>query len=198
MEVEPASLFCFDPTPGIRFFAPMSDLKAGFTELILAEHSRKQAELIAAEVGPDAERFAVFWALMEHGQPPLPQRASYAMMVLVTQHPFLFDPFWNRAITMLERDYHIAVHRHLLRVMTDLTLPKDAESLGRLANYCFGVLQNATQPVGLQVNAMQVLFNICQLEPELSGELRMVIESLLPYGTSGFNSRAKRLLKKLK
>ena len=44
---------------------------------------------------------------------------------------------------------------------------------------------------------MQVLYNVCQKEPDLANELKIVIEEFLPHGTAGFKSRGGKILKKL-
>jgi len=42
---------------------------------------------------------------------------------------------------------------------------------------------------------MTVLANIAQKEPELKNELRLVIEQQLSHGSTGFCSRARKVLK---
>jgi hypothetical protein len=44
---------------------------------------------------------------------------------------------------------------------------------------------------------MTVLFNIVKKYPELKDELKMSIEDQLPYGSAGFKSRGRRILKSL-
>ena len=45
---------------------------------------------------------------------------------------------------------------------------------------------------------MTVLYNLCKKEPDLANELRILIEEQMLYGTAGFKSRGKRILKELK
>lgn len=176
----------------------MKELSLRLTELILAEHSRKQADFIASEVGPDVGRFAVLWQLMVHGEVPIPQRASYAIVQATELHPWLFEPYWEDAIQLLGMDYHPAIRRHLIKIMAANPLPDSETSIGNLVNHCFAFLSNATEPIAIRAHSMQVLFEVCKIEPDLGPELQMIIEEHLPYSSAGFRSRGKRIIKALR
>jgi hypothetical protein len=45
---------------------------------------------------------------------------------------------------------------------------------------------------------MSVLGDIAKKEPALEKELKLIIEEQFPYGSAGFRSRAKKILKSMK
>jgi len=59
-------------------------------------------------------------------------------------------------------------------------------------------LENKKEPIAIRVFAMTVLANLADTYPEIKGELIAVIEDQMPYGSAGFISRGKKILKKLK
>jgi len=71
------------------------------------------------------------------------------------------------------------------------------ELLVQVVDRCFELLSPA-EPIAVRVNAMQVLFNISQREPDFKQELTAVLEGLLEEGGSaGFINRTEKLLRKL-
>lgn len=63
--------------------------------------------------------------------------------------------------------------------------------------YVFDTLNSGREPVAVKVFSMTVLFNIVQVYPELSEELEISIEEQMPFGSGGFKSRGRKVLKDL-
>jgi hypothetical protein len=61
---------------------------------------------------------------------------------------------------------------------------------------CFALL-DPKEPIAVRAFSMTVLGNLAAQHPDLKKELRLVIESQLPYGSAGFVARAKKVLKQL-
>lgn len=86
--------------------------------------------------------------------------------------------------------------RHLSRILCQYRLPEN--SLGAIINRSYELI-DSSEPVAVRVNAMQLLFNLTRLMPELKGELIAVIERLLEEESSaGFRNRSIRLLRQLR
>ena len=90
---------------------------------------------------------------------------------------------------------HDAVVRNSMRILSSQDVPERLQ--GYLLEICFDFLMSTKVPVAIKVHAMQVIFNISQNEPDLLNELRMVIEEQMPYGTTGFKSRGRKILKRI-
>jgi hypothetical protein len=58
-------------------------------------------------------------------------------------------------------------------------------------------LRSAKVAVAIQVWCMDIAARIAMPYPELREELAFVIEAQLPYGSAGFVSRGKKILKQL-
>ena len=89
-----------------------------------------------------------------------------------------------------------SLKRHFTRILCRYQIPE--EYLGAIVNRCFELL-TPSEPPAVRVYAMQLLFNITILQPDLKGELISVIQGLMEEGgTAGFINRAEKLLRLLR
>ncbi len=161
---------------------------------LLEKHSKEQMLLIRDYVGNNKERFDELIQLFLQGEYRITQRASWAMIHCVDAHVELIMPYIETLFQNLRREgLHDSIKRNTLRVLQKVDLPE--EVLGEAADICFGYLANPKEAVAIRVFSMSVLWNICQQVPELASELKMVIEEFMPYGSAGFKSRGKKILK---
>ncbi len=98
-------------------------------------------------------------------------------------------------IENLQNPVHDAVKRNTLRILQFVDIPEDL--LGLTAEICFSILNSAKSPIAFKVHAMSALLDIVKKYPELKGELKISIEEQMPFGSAGFISRGKRVLKAL-
>ena len=63
---------------------------------------------------------------------------------------------------------------------------------------CMKLLLSADEAIAIKVFSMTVLVNICKTEPDLKNEVKLAIETQLPYASKGYLNRAGKLLSKLK
>jgi hypothetical protein len=89
-------------------------------------------------------------------------------------------------------DAHVAVKRNIMWLLQDIEIPR--QLYGLLTHKCFA-LMDPKETIAVRVFAMSVLANIAMHEPDLKKELRIVIEDQLPYGSAGYLSRARKVLK---
>lgn len=88
------------------------------------------------------------------------------------------------------------VKRALVRALSMQTIKE--EKLGIAAEICFNYLHSAEESIAVKVHAMTVLWKIVQRIPELRDELIFSLEEQFPYQSAGFQSRARKILKKLR
>lgn len=89
-----------------------------------------------------------------------------------------------------------SLKRHFTRILSRYEIPE--EYLVNIVDRSFELLA-PSEPIAVQVNAMQILYNITKQIPELKGELISVLESIIEEGCSaGFLNRSTKLLRKLK
>lgn len=167
------------------------DLKAE----ILKEHSKIKAVGIAEYIGSDPERFGRLMQLFLHGTYRLTQRAAWVVSICAERDPGLIKPYFKPIIDNLKNKVPDAVKRNTLRIFQDIDVPD--EYFGDLADICFGFLNSGEESVAVKVFSISILCNITKKEPGLGNELRIIIEDQLPYASAGFQSRARKVLKKL-
>jgi hypothetical protein len=85
--------------------------------------------------------------------------------------------------------------RSLLRLLCRHSIPEADQGL--LADLCFQYLVSELHPVAVKVHAMQILYNLAMIYPELGQELITVIEDQFENNSVGFSSRGRRIIKQL-
>jgi hypothetical protein len=159
---------------------------------LIREHSKENALAIARYIGKDADRFAELIDLFLHDDVRVIQRSAWVVSKCADAHPSLLVPHLSAMIDNLQNNVQVVVKRNTLRVLQNVEVPQ--ELMGTLADVCFGYMENPKEPIAVKVFAMTNLYNICQKEPDLANELKLIIEQQLPYGSAGFKSRAKKIL----
>jgi hypothetical protein len=112
------------------------------------------------------------------------------------QSPDLIVPYIPALIDKLSKLNDLGKKRHFLKLISMHEIPED--KTGFLANFCLASLSSA-EPPAVRVYAMQVLFNISEIEWDFKPELLEIIEQELEFRpTPGIVSRGSKLLKKLR
>ena len=162
---------------------------------LLKENSKKKTTKIVNYVGGSPARFKILVKNFLAGPYRVTQRAAWPLAYCVQEHPKLITPHLKPILKMLDKkDAHVAVKRNIMRLLQDVEIPK--KLYGMLIDKCFA-LMDPQEPIAVRVFSMSVLANIAMHEPDLKKELIIVIEDQLPYGSAGFLSRARKVLKQL-
>jgi hypothetical protein len=165
-------------------------------DVLLEEHSKAQCNRIVAYIGADRKKFAILMDLFFNGEYRIAQRAAWPMSYSVHAHPELIGPYLDKMIKLLGKDgQHNAVTRNTLRLLQDIYIPKKLH--GRLMNNCFEFIQSNDTPVAIKAFSLTVLQNLSKDYPEISAELKYIIQDRWEHETPAFHQRAKRILKKL-
>ncbi len=165
--------------------------------VILKEHSKAQRDKITSYVGEDPKRFAELVAVFLAGPYRVTQRASWPLSYCVEHNPNLVKPHLKKILSYLHKqDEHDAVKRNILRLLQYIAIPKSLQ--GTTIDLCFHFLTNPKEPIAVRVFAMTVLANLAKENPDLKNEIIPIIEDQLPYGSAGFISRGKKVLRELK
>ncbi|MGB0524209.1 MAG: hypothetical protein ACPGJS_14670 [Flammeovirgaceae bacterium] len=165
-------------------------------DALLALASKEDAEQLAVYIGDDPTRFNALMDIFFGESYRLNQRAAWVMTHCTKNNQALITPYIERLVHNLKNDVHDAVKRNTVRLLQDYDVPD--ELLGELADVCFGFLASNKEPIAVKVFSMSVLANIVEKHPELKGELQVLIEDQLPYGSAGFKNRGKKVLEKLR
>lgn len=164
---------------------------------VLREHSKAMCDRVVSYVGKSPGRFDELVNAFLKGPYRVTQRAAWPLSYCVEHHPELIKPYLRKIINNLKNHgIHDSVKRNTIRMLQFIRIP--AALQGAAATNCFEYLNNPKEPVAVRVFSMSVLAAIAGEQPKLRKELRIIIEDQMPYGSPGFISRARAILKELK
>ncbi len=165
-------------------------------KVLLQQHAKANATKIADYVGHNGARFKQLIIVYLAGPGKIAQRASWPLTICVERYPSIVLPHLKGLLDYLDTPgIHDAAKRNTIRMLQYVDLPK--RSHGRVISVCFHYLHDKREPVAIRVFAMTVLGRLTKDLPDLKRELRIIIEDQLPYGSAGFISRARKVIKEL-
>ena len=151
---------------------------------------------IVEYIGSDQARFDELMDIFLDSDKELVKRAAWVMGHSGVKQPRLAYKHFEALIEKIkEPQIGDAFKRNTLRMWQFMDVPE--EYIGEVADICFDLLMSMKEAVAIKVFAMTVLANIVQKIPELKNELRLLIEDQMPYGSAGFKSRGRKILKRL-
>lgn len=164
-----------------------------FAEELLKSRSKEHRDKIIDYAGEDPGHFAELLDIMFHGEEPkLREYAAWAISHIGYNHPHLTIPHCAELIEVLKKKAHPAIHRGAVRVLQKVDLPEDLK--GKAFDVCFDILCDMKRPIAVRVFSMTVVHNIAKEEPELMEELKIVLQELYEFGSTGFKARARKII----
>lgn len=163
-------------------------------KLLAKEHSKKQCDRIVRYIGDDKDRFAELIRLFFKGEYRITQRAAWPLSNVVRVHPQLIIPYFKPLLDHLDKKgLHVAVVRNTIRLLQDVEIPKKYH--GRVMSRCFEYVAAPETPIAVKAFSLTVLSHLSKMYPEITAELRLIIEDQWEHATPAFRSRAKKILK---
>jgi hypothetical protein len=164
-------------------------------DLLMVENSRRNTDLIADLVFNKPELFDELVEIYLRNEEPVSRRAVWVVDTVAEKLPDLLEPFLESIAEALPRFEHDGLKRLSLRMLSRSPLPQ--KYFGELMNICFDWLISPKESVAVKVYAMEILYRLSEIEPELKKELADSIEWRITEGTPGFKNRGLQTLKKL-
>ena len=161
---------------------------------ILNADSKEDIVFIANKVKDDKEMFAELMALFFSKEARTTYRYAWVVSHCVDMKPSLVTPYLSKMVKNLYKDVGDATKRSSVRILQTIEIPK--KLWGETIEICFRFLMSKEATV-IKIFSMTVLYNLSLKIPEISNELKVLIEDQLPYGTAGFKNRGKKILAKL-
>ena len=161
---------------------------------VIKSNFKDQVVHVAAEISTDQEKFAKLIELFFSHDNTYAQRASWVMMHCIDQYPWLVKPYLRKLVKNLYQSPGEATKRNTVRLLQFIDIPKDL--WGEIIEICFRYL-TGNEAIAIKVFSMTVLYNLSLKVPEITTELKVVIEDQLPYGSTGFKNRGNKILAKL-
>ncbi|KPL13513.1 MAG: hypothetical protein AMS26_14165 [Bacteroides sp. SM23_62] len=164
-------------------------------EFLQIDSSRLNAEILVDKIEEDPEVFETVWEIMLEDTYPLSMRASRVIWLFAIKHPYYLEPRLPEIISILPGIKTESVWRNLLNMISLLSIP--SAHTGSLFNLCYGLVESPTTAIAVKANAMTILYNISNIEPELKIELITLFESQRDTESAAIFARSEILLKKL-
>ncbi len=166
-------------------------------EILQKDFDKEGRDKIVRFISGDKVRFSGLVDAFLNQPYRITQRAAWPLSQCVRQHPDLIKPHLKKIIVNLrEKGLSDAVKRNTLRLLQYIQIPEKLQGL--TFDICFALLQHTKEPVAIRVFSMSVLANLTKAHPELKRELIAIIEAQMPYGSAGFVSRGKKVLRQLR
>jgi len=164
-------------------------------ELLGQPQTKVQRDKIIRYVSSQ-QRFNELMRVFVQGPTRITQRAAWPISYCVENQPQLLNPHYAAVVKLLAiPNQSDTVKRNLLRALQFVKIP--VRHQGRITDSCF-IFLTGKEAIAIKVFAMTVLANLAVENHELKNEIVPIIESQLPYGSAGFISRARKVLKRLR
>jgi hypothetical protein len=164
-------------------------------EFLKIDSSRLNADILVDKIEEDTDVFEIVWEIMLEDSYPLSMRASRVIWLFAIKHPYYVEPRISEIINLLPKIKTESVWRNMLNVISLLSIPK--KHTGSLFDLCYGLVESQGTAIAVKANAMTILYNISNIEPELKIELITLFESQMASESAAIFARSKILLQKL-
>lgn len=167
-----------------------------FRAIILKAAHKVDWVMIAHDCALDQSKLDLLVKFFLGDDSRLQQRSSNIINHFFELFPKRLLQYADQIVFSLNKELiHSSVKRNVVRLMqfVDLRSLSD-ETLSFLIDTCFKFLQDTKEPIAVRAFSMTVLYNASLIYPELSNELRPILEEVLIYGSAGEKSRAQKTL----
>lgn len=166
-------------------------------EEVLFDSRRIIIDQAVALVWKDRSLFGQAVELSLSNKYQIANRAARVVQFSIEKDFSLVEPYLSKIIHSLDNIKIEVVKGCLMKIFAVYYLPKDEEELGILADISFHHLQQISKVATTKIYALEILYRISNIEPELKPELIDIIEDQIPKSLISFKTRAKKLLKTL-
>ena len=124
-------------------------------------------------------------------------RASWVVDKMNEKYPGVAEPWIRKIIEVLPEIRHHGKKRQFMRILSTYEIPADSFSL--VFDYSLERLTDPGEAVAVKAHAMQILYNLCQMEPGLREELVVTLEQEMELRPEpGIISRGRKLTARLR
>lgn len=163
------------------------------TAAIRLEHSKKNCRIITEWIGNEQSRFDQLMLIFLGTDYCDSQRASWPMSESVIAHPSLVKKHLKALVRNLDRPgQHEAVKRNTVRILQYINIPRSLQ--GWVMDKCFQYLTDPLEKPAVKAYSLTVIHQLSCIYPEISNELRTIIEQQWDQESKAFRSRAKAIL----
>jgi hypothetical protein len=160
--------------------------------------SMKEADWMAVSA---IENPVIFKKLLEYSyseDKKLAFRASWTLSKVCDRHPEMILPYLDDLVDTLSKIDNESVERSFLRIVSFAELGRLSQKRhGMLADHCFASLNSALSAIAIKAYAMEILYKLTLIYPELGSELAASIRIIMEEGSAGMVARGQMILRKI-
>lgn len=165
------------------------------SEIIMAEHSRAQADFIADIVIKQPSLIEELVNIVFQNIEPVSRRAAWPLRIISDRNIELINPFVPAIVQKLTEIDNISIHRSLLAILVKADIPEVHH--GELLQITSEILLDKGSAVASLIYSADIYYKIAVNEPDLLNELKLMLEEIAPYGTAGVKSKSRNIIKKI-
>ncbi|MFP4527445.1 MAG: hypothetical protein ACLFQX_02770 [Candidatus Kapaibacterium sp.] len=165
---------------------------------IFNDSSKRTVIKGADTIGADGGLFHEALHLALEDRPKYSVRAARSVVFAAERYPFLAHPHRGIIIFAMERMKNESLLFTFLKLFTFIELPDSEEEIGHLMKLCFDTMERPVERIAVRVYALETLYRISEIIPEIKNELGLLIVHLAPHSPPAFQSRGSQILKKLR
>jgi 8-oxo-dGTP diphosphatase len=160
--------------------------------------SMKEADWVATSA---IENKAIFLKLLEYSNSSdkkLAFHSSWTLTKVCDKFPEIIYPYLPQIVESLKKTDNESALRSFLRIISLSDLEKiNKHQHGLLVDFCFNILKSGFSAIAVKAYAMEILYRLSVIYPELAYELSSSIKILLEDASAGIAARGRMILKKL-
>ena len=154
-------------------------------------------ELLFSDREQAMNHFPMLMDIALSGNSRLNWRASWAADKINEMIPGIAAGWIDHLIETLPRLEHSGKKRQFLKLISLYPIPED--SAGFLFDFCLEKLTSSNEDIAVRAYAMQIVYNISEMEPGLKEELLQILEDEKERNSSaGIEAKTKKLIRRLR
>jgi len=166
-------------------------------ELVSLIDSWDNLKILENEIASSSDLYKMLMEIALSDNEPKSWRAAYLIDKINDNHSELLYPFLNEMIDQVRIEKSESKKRHFLKLISMNEI--DQVKQGLMLEFCIETFTSAKSPVAVRVHAMQILFNISEVESALKPEILIIIENEMEnHSSAGILSRGRKLVQKLR
>lgn len=151
---------------------------------------------LVKSIDQHTEEFPDMYKLTNDSKRLVSWRALWVCEKLSEIHPGWFVPLREELTERLLNCTHDGSKRLLLSIL--FNLPVEEPISVPLLNFCFDRMFSPSESIGVQALCIKTAYQLCLKEPELLGELRIILESAeTEFFSKGVTTSIRNTLKKI-
>lgn len=172
-------------------------MKSLILELLKTDSSTRIIEEVRKLVWQDLSLFDYVIDLSFNHSYPVSMRAARVVQFCCEENHDIIKPRLAELLPLAFESKIEGVKRSYIKIISEIIEVEDVPDLGYAFGKCFDCMLNHKEAIAIRVYAMEFVYRVSLLEPDLQPEILEVIKKELLDCSAGFKSRGSKIIYKL-